>query len=61
MTRTLQRAHAAERARLKNQPPPFQDGQIAAIAVIRQLILVTNNVSDFSSFQELDLENWFDF
>ncbi len=52
--------HAAERARLKNQPPPFQDGQIAAIAVIKQLILVTNNVSDFLNFQELEIENWFE-
>lgn len=51
--------HAAERVRLRTQPPPFQDGQIAAVAAINQLILVTNNVADFASFQNVALENWF--
>jgi tRNA(fMet)-specific endonuclease VapC len=51
--------HAAERARLRTQPPPFQDGQIAAIAVVHDLILVTNNTTDFANFQALTLENWF--
>ncbi len=36
--------------------PAFVDGQIAAIAYTNQLILVTNNVSDF---QGLQIENWF--
>jgi tRNA(fMet)-specific endonuclease VapC len=51
--------HASERARLRNQPPAFQDGQIAAVAAVNQLILVTNNVRDFVNFQGLTIENWF--
>jgi len=51
--------HSMERVRLRNQPPPFQDGQIAAIAAVNQLILVTNNVADFANFQNFALENWF--
>jgi tRNA(fMet)-specific endonuclease VapC len=51
--------HADERARLRNQPPAFQDNQIAAVAIVNQLILVTNNVSDFANFQGLVIENWF--
>ncbi|MGK7882028.1 MAG: hypothetical protein AB4060_18295 [Crocosphaera sp.] len=39
--------------------PAFVDGQIAAIAYTNQLILVTNNVSDFQDFQGLQIENWF--
>jgi tRNA(fMet)-specific endonuclease VapC len=39
--------------------PSFADGQIAAIAQVNNLILVTNNVSDFSDFHNLQLENWF--
>jgi tRNA(fMet)-specific endonuclease VapC len=54
--------HAAERARLVSlgKTPPFVDGQIAAIARVNNLILVTANTSDFSTFQELQVENWFD-
>ena len=54
--------HAAERARLVGQgkTPPFVDGQIAAIARVNNLILVTGNTSDFSMFQGLDVENWFE-
>jgi len=53
--------HASERSRLTaiGQTPAFQDGQIAAIAHINHLILITNNVSDFANFQNLQLENWF--
>lgn len=53
--------HALERARLTaiGQPPAFQDGQIAAIAHVNNLILVTNNVSDYTNFQNLAIENWF--
>ena len=52
--------HAAERARLVavGQTPPFADGQIAAIARINHLILVTANVTDFSVFEGLQVENW---
>ena len=54
--------HATERARLVSlgKTPAFVDGQIASIAYINQLILVTNNVSDFSTFQNLKIENWFE-
>ena len=53
--------YAAERARLTaiGQPPPFADGQIAAVAVVNHLILVTNNIADYAKFHGLQLENWF--
>jgi tRNA(fMet)-specific endonuclease VapC len=52
--------HAAERARLSaiGRVPPFVDGQIAAIAATRGLILVTNNVSDFQHFAGLVIVDW---
>jgi len=52
--------HAKERARLslKGKPPPFVDGQIAAIAKINDLVLVTRNVEDFKLFSGLKSENW---
>jgi len=54
--------HAQERARLTlvRRPPAFADGQIAAIAATNELILVTRNVSDFTDFSDLIVENWFD-
>jgi tRNA(fMet)-specific endonuclease VapC len=53
---------ATERSRLVQVglPPSYPDGQIAAIACMNNLILVTRNVSDFIHFNELKLENWFD-
>jgi tRNA(fMet)-specific endonuclease VapC len=53
--------HAAERARLvgTGRTPSFVDGQIAAISVVNNLILVTNNISDYADFQNLQLQNWF--
>jgi tRNA(fMet)-specific endonuclease VapC len=53
--------HAAERARLVGigRTPSYVDGQIAAIAVVNNLILVTNNTSDYANFQNLQLQNWF--
>ncbi|WP_239112919.1 type II toxin-antitoxin system VapC family toxin [Halomicronema sp. CCY15110] len=53
--------HAHERARLSQvgRTSPYVDGQIAAIAAINQLVLVTRNVADFAAFQNLPLENWF--
>jgi tRNA(fMet)-specific endonuclease VapC len=52
--------HAEERARLAQigRPPPFADGQIAAIAVTNGLCLVTFNRDDYSAFQGLRLEDW---
>ena len=52
--------HAKERARLTSLGlmPSFVDGQIAAIAKVNSLTLVTRNTSDFKKFSGLKLENW---
>ena len=52
--------HAKERTRLASmgQMPAFVDGQIAAIAKVNDLVLVTRNSSDFKNFTGLQLENW---
>lgn len=52
---------ALERARLVSigKTPAYCDGQIAAIAQVNNLTLVTNNVSDYADFQNLRIENWF--
>ena len=52
--------HAAERARLGSlgQTLPFVNGQIAAIARVNSLILVTANTTHFAMFQGLQVENW---
>jgi len=53
---------AVERARLTTlgRTPSYPDGQIAAIARVNDLVLVTRNVSDFADFDGLPLENWLD-
>lgn len=55
------RCHAAQRARLASlgETPPFADGQIAAIAAVHNLVLVTRNTDDFRSFPSVVVENWF--
>lgn len=52
--------HALERARLsrRGRPPSAADGQIAAIASVNDLILVTANVKDFRRFKDLIVEDW---
>lgn len=52
--------HAEERARLtgKGNMPAFVDGQIASIAKVNGLILVTRNVEDFKPFMDLKIKNW---
>jgi len=52
--------HAGEDARLRDlgRPRPFVDGQIAAIARVNGLVLVTANVRDFSEYQGLSVEDW---
>lgn len=52
--------HARERARLESggRSAPFVDGQIAAIAATRSLVLVTANRRDFAGFRELEMEDW---
>ncbi len=54
------RWHATERARLVRigRTPAFVDGQIAAIAAVNGLVLVTRNVSDYADFQGLTVESW---
>jgi tRNA(fMet)-specific endonuclease VapC len=54
--------HAEETARLAAQGrmPPFIDGQIAAIAIVNRLTLVTRNTDDFADFAGLNVENWFE-
>ena len=52
--------HARERARLvaSGRTPPLVDGQIAAIAYVQGLVLVTSNTRDFLAFDGLKIENW---
>lgn len=54
--------YAKERARLQWQGKicAYADGEIAAIAVTQNLILVTRNTQDFENFQNLALQNWFE-
>jgi tRNA(fMet)-specific endonuclease VapC len=52
--------HAAERARLtgRSMTPPFADGQIAAVARVNDLTLVTANLDDYASFRDIQVEDW---
>jgi len=52
--------HGRERARLSSEgrTPPFADGQIAAIASVNRLVLVTRNACDFEFFAELTVVSW---
>lgn len=52
--------HGRERARLEGlgRPVPFVDGQIAAVAAVNDLVLVTANVKDFARFRQVAVENW---
>ncbi len=52
--------HGHERARLEalGRPAPFVDGQIAAIAKVNDLVLVTANVKDFEPFRDLEITSW---
>jgi len=54
--------HAQERARLaaKGITVSHADGQIAAIAFVNNLTLVTRNTKDFDCFAKIKLENWFE-
>ena len=53
---------AEQRARLRRagKPPNYADSQIAAIAAINDLVLVTRNTTDFCDFDGLRIDNWFD-
>ena len=52
--------HARERSRLEaaGKTPPFIDGQIAAIASVHDLMLVTANKADFRGFKGLRVQSW---
>ena len=52
--------HAKERARMaaRGKSAPFADGQIAAIAHVHSMTLVTANEKDFAWFEGLAVENW---
>jgi len=54
------KCHAEERVRLTSlgQTSSYVDGQIAAIAKVNGLILVTRNFSDFEIFLDLKIQNW---
>jgi tRNA(fMet)-specific endonuclease VapC len=53
---------AQQRARLRQvgKLPSYPDSQIAAIAAVNNLVLVTRNIEDFADFQGLRTENWFE-
>ena len=53
---------ANEKARLKQRGiiSSKYDSEIAAVAVVNNLTLVTRNTDDFAMFDELRLENWFE-
>jgi len=52
---------AQQRARLRQigKQPSYPDSQIAAIAAVNNLVLVTRNVDDFADFEGLRIQNWF--
>ena len=52
--------HATERARLmaRGETPPFADGQIASVAHVHDLTLVTLNETDFRHFHGLRVVRW---
>jgi len=56
------RWQAEQRASLRQagKSPSYPDSQIAAIAAVNELVLVTRNVDDFADFQGLQIENWFE-
>ena len=52
--------HALQRAMLsqRGRAPSFVDGQIAAIAHVNDLIMVTRNTADFAEFEDFTVESW---
>ncbi|HSS51272.1 MAG TPA: type II toxin-antitoxin system VapC family toxin [Thermoanaerobaculia bacterium] len=54
--------HARQRARLvgMGKTPAYSDGQIAAVAKVNNLILVTANRAHFEPFDDLAIEDWRD-
>lgn len=60
MVKFLLDTNARERVRLESagRTIPYADGQIAAIAVVHALTLVTANVRDFRAVEGLRLDDW---
>jgi tRNA(fMet)-specific endonuclease VapC len=52
--------HGKERARLSEAglTPSFADGQVAAVAAVNGLTLVTDNLRNFEHFEGLRVERW---
>lgn len=52
--------HGRERARLQalGKTPPFADSQIAAVAAVNDMTLVTHNTKDFTVFSGLRVVDW---
>ncbi len=52
--------HAAERARLSRagKTPRFADGQIAAIAKVHDLEIITTNLKDYLPFEGIRIRDW---
>lgn len=52
---------AQERGRLSKQgiAVALPDGEIAAVAAVNRLIVVTRNTADFSAFRGIEVEDWF--
>jgi hypothetical protein len=50
----------ASLAQIGHRSPSYSDGQIAAVAAVNNLILVTRDRADFAHFTGLRLENWFE-
>jgi len=54
------KCHAEERAKLaaQGQILTYVDGQIASIAKVNDLIMVTRNTADFEIFSDLKVQSW---
>jgi tRNA(fMet)-specific endonuclease VapC len=52
--------HAMERARLakSGKAPSFVEGQVAAVAFVNDLVLVTRNRKAFQQFKGLRVQSW---
>lgn len=53
---------ALQRASLKRQGKTvtYAEGEIASIAAVNNLTLVTRNIGDFVNYKNLKLDNWFE-
>ena len=47
-----------ERLTSVGMTPPFADGQIAAVAGVNNLTVVTAKLDDYAAFQYIQVEDW---